>query len=66
MKELACSCGCVRFVNKITMREVPAQYTQSGGIEYHPFGIIVCQSCDKIYEAPPVPKIVKLEKKIIT
>lgn len=65
MKEMACSCGCVRFINKITIREVPAHLLPSGNVEYHPFGIIVCEACGKIYEAPPAPKIIQPEERRI-
>jgi hypothetical protein len=60
MEELNCgSCGHNRFVQKITMRRIsPLQMTAlTGGAtdaKIQPFGIICCDKCGAIYEAPKI------------
>jgi len=54
LEELFCPCGHNRFKSVISMRKISPIYTGKDRPVVEPIPIIVCEKCDKIFEAPQI------------
>jgi hypothetical protein len=54
MKELLCSCGHNRFKQQFTMREISPIFTGKDKPIIQPIALIVCDKCEKVFEAPQI------------
>ena len=54
LEELFCPCGHNRFKSVISMRKISPLLTGREKPSIEPIPIIVCEKCEKIFEAPQI------------